>query len=151
MPTQAEIVRRVLERARRAAVDYYRLTGRPLGITGEIGESEAIRCLRLTLAPVRAPGYDAKNKRGQKIQIKTRCIPRSKKLGGQKLGLIKLDKEWDKVLLVHLDENLKPLAMYEAKRKQIEAALRKTKSRARARGALSLTEFIKIGRQVWSA
>ena len=151
MPTHAENVGRVLERARRAAVDYYNLTKRPLGITGEIGEYEATRCLRLKLAPVRATGYDAKDKRGQKIQIKTRSIPRSKKLVGQKLGLIKLEKEWDKVLLVRLDEKLKPLAMYEAKRKQIEAALRKTKSRARARGALSLTEFIKIARQVWSA
>ena len=151
MPTQAEIVGRVLERARRAAVDYYKLTGRPLGITGEIGEHVAKRCLRLTLAPVRASGYDATDKRGQKIQIKTRSVPRSKKLGGQKLGLIKLEKEWEIVLLVHLDENLKPLAMYEANRKSITSALGKTKSKARARGALTLTEFIKIGRQVWTA
>ena len=150
MATQAEI-RKVLERARRAAVDYYNLTKRPLGITGEIGEFEAAIRLKLKLAEVRAPGYDAKDRRGRKIQIKSRSIPRSKKLVGQKLGLIKLEKDWEIVLLVHLDENLEPLAMYEANRKSIKAALGKTKSKARARGALTLTEFIKIGRQVWSA
>ncbi len=39
MPSAKEIGG-VLEQARKAAVDYYRLTGKPLGITGEIGEYE---------------------------------------------------------------------------------------------------------------
>lgn len=33
----------VLDRAREAAVAYYKLTGRPLGITGEVGEYGAAR------------------------------------------------------------------------------------------------------------
>jgi hypothetical protein len=40
----------VLERARAAAVDYYQLTGKPLGITGEYGEYIAARELKLELA-----------------------------------------------------------------------------------------------------
>jgi hypothetical protein len=45
--------------AKRIAKLYYALTGRPLGITGEIAEYQAIPLLRLALAPVRQPGYDA--------------------------------------------------------------------------------------------
>ena len=40
----------VLERARQAAIDYYRITGKPLGITGEYGEYIAAERLELELA-----------------------------------------------------------------------------------------------------
>ena len=46
-------IREVLAHAKQAAVDYYRLTGKPLGITGEVGEYEAARLLGLT--PRRGP------------------------------------------------------------------------------------------------
>ena len=64
----------VLERAKQAAVDYYRLTGKPLGITGEVGEYTAARLLGLTLADARAPGYDAIDAHGRCYQIKTRAV-----------------------------------------------------------------------------
>lgn len=148
MPDVEEIGR-ILKRARKAAVDYYRLTGKPLGITGEIGEYEAADRLGLTLAEARKAGYDATDRRGKKIQIKSRCIPRNRKLTGQRLGSIRLEHDWDVVLLVLLDETFKPTAMYEAKRAEIKAALKKTNSRARARGALAVTEFIRLGKRVW--
>ncbi len=37
----------ILERAKQAAIDYYRLTGKPLGVTGEVGEYKAARLLGL--------------------------------------------------------------------------------------------------------
>jgi hypothetical protein len=57
--TPSQELAEVLERAREAARDFYRLTGKPLGITGEIGEYETARLLNLKLAAARAPGYDA--------------------------------------------------------------------------------------------
>lgn len=62
----------VLERARAVAIDYYRLTGRPLGITGELGEIEAARLLGLTLAPPREAGFDAIDAAGHRYQVKAR-------------------------------------------------------------------------------
>lgn len=42
----------ILERAKSAAIDYYRLTRKPLGITGEIGEYIAAKHLRSHPPPV---------------------------------------------------------------------------------------------------
>jgi len=56
----------VIARTRNVAADYYRLTGRPLGITGEIAEYEVAQLLGMTLAPVRAAGYNAFKSDGTK-------------------------------------------------------------------------------------
>ena len=69
-----EEVAAVLERARAVAIDYYRLTGKPLGITGEIGEYEAARLLGLKLAAARQAGYDAIDSTGRRYQVKARCV-----------------------------------------------------------------------------
>ena len=42
-----------------------------------------------------------------KIQIKERCLPK-KPNPGTRIGSIQLDKEWDVVVLILLDEDLKP-------------------------------------------
>ena len=140
----------VLERARQAAIDYYRITGKPLGITGEYGEYIAAERLELELAQARTAGYDATDKAGRRIQIKARSIPSDKKLVGQRLGSIRLDQEWDIVLLVVMNERFEVRWIYEAERGAIEAALKAPGSKARnERGALSLTKFKSIGRQVW--
>lgn len=64
----------MIEQARAVAVDYYRLTGRPLGVTGEIGEYDAARLLGMTLVAARMAGYDAIKPDGTKVQIKTRYL-----------------------------------------------------------------------------
>ena len=140
----------ILEKAKDAAVGYYKLTGKPLGITGEYGEYLAAKYLKMELAGARTPGYDATDKRGRNVQIKARAIPRDKRLTGQRLGSIRLDHEWDVVVLVLMNELFEPQAMYEAERPAIEAALTKPGSKARnERGALAITKFISIGKQVW--
>lgn len=142
----------ILERARQVAIDYYSLTGKPLGITGEIGEYLTANILGLELAEARAPGYDAIDAVGRKIQIKARCLPVDCKLTGQRLGSIRLDHEWDCVMVILLNERFEPLAIYEANRAPLEAALLKPGSKARnERGALAITKFISIGRKVWPA
>jgi hypothetical protein len=47
-----EEVGEVIRRAKVLAKKYYALTGRPLGITGEVAEYEASRLLQLALVPM---------------------------------------------------------------------------------------------------
>lgn len=140
----------ILERAREAAIDYYELTGKPLGITGEFGEYLTAKILGLELADARSPGYDAIDRKGRKIQIKARSILSTKKLGGQRLGSIRFNHDWDCVMLVLLDERIEPLVIYEADRASLEEALTKPGSKARnERGALSISKFKSIGKEIW--
>ena len=142
----------VLADAKALARKYRKLTGKPLGITGEVAEFSAAQILGLELAAARQSGYDAiRNESGKitKIQIKGRCIPANAK-PGQRLGSIQLDKEWDTVLLVLMDEDLEVLSMYEAERLKIEEALLAPGSKARnERGALAVSKFKAIGHEVW--
>jgi hypothetical protein len=142
----------VLADAKSLARKYRKLIGKPLGITGEVAEFSAAQILGLELAEARQSGYDAiRNENGKvtKIQIKGRCIPANAK-PGQRLGSIQLDKEWDTVLLVLMDEDFEVLCMYEAARKEIEKALLAPGSKARnERGALAVSKFKAIGHEVW--
>jgi len=138
----------VLRAAKRAAISYYRLTGKPLGITGEIGEVAAARALRLKLAPPRTPGYDATDRKGRCLQIKTRCIPSSHPLGSQRIGTIRLNHAWDAVVLVLMDERFELRGIYEASRRTVWTLLTKTKSKARQRGALAVSEFIRAAQKI---
>jgi hypothetical protein len=52
-------VKALLDEAKSIAKRYKHLTGRPLGITGEVGEVEAATLLDLELAQVRQSGFDA--------------------------------------------------------------------------------------------
>ncbi len=148
----ADDLLRLLQDAKAIAKRYRALTDRPLGITGEIGEYEAARLLGVELAGVRQSGFDAIRRVGgkmQHLQIKTRCLlPGAKP--GQRVGRIELSKEWDAVLLVLLNEDFEAIAIYEAERAAVEAALRAPGSKARnERGALAVTKFKSIGRRVW--
>src|ERR1700751_3101614 len=97
----------ILREAKKLAQEYRTLTGRPLGITGEVAEYEAARLLGVELTPARQAGYDAIEHRegaGRRLQIKGRCLlPGCKP--GQRLGSIDVKKDWDAVLMVLLDEN----------------------------------------------
>jgi hypothetical protein len=140
----------ILVQARAVAIEYYCLTGRPLGITGEIGECEAVRLLKLEPARVREAGFDAKEGR-RRLQIKSRCIPvTAKTLSGQRIGSINTRKQWDAVVLVLMDHQFNPTAIYEASRKALCKALAAPGSKARnVRGALSVSKFKSIGRKRW--
>ena len=73
-----------------------------------------------------------------------------KSLAGQRIGSIRFDHAWDIVLVVIMDERFELRWIYEANRDAIEAALKAPGSKARnERGALSLPQFKRIGRQVW--
>jgi hypothetical protein len=144
----------IIKNVKKLAVAYYRETGKPLGVTGEVAEWEAARVLGLKLCKARQDGYDAiqdKSGRFKRISIKGRRILEASK-PGQRLGSIRLKHEWDSVVLVLLDEDFEPKAMYEAERADIQRELLRPESRARnERGALSINKFKSISKQVWKA
>jgi hypothetical protein len=101
----------IIADAKAVAQRYRKLTGRPLGITGEVAEYEAARLLGLRLADVRQHGYDAVSEAGEsvrKLQINGRCLLDNGKRS-QQVSAIKLEKDWDGVLLVLMDEEFEPL------------------------------------------
>ncbi len=151
---QADELVVLLADAKRLAKRYYILTGRPLGITGEVAEYEAIRLLRLKPAQVRHPGYDAEGTdstgRVERFQIKGRCVI-SRLKPGARVGSIDLTKPWDAVLLVLLDADFEAKAIFRAERPAVEATLTAPGSRARnERGQMSISKFRSIGRNIWS-
>lgn len=147
-------VEALLREAKEIAREYYELTGKPLGITGEIAEYEAARILGLELSPARQTGYDAVRLTDggeQMVQIKGRLLTPTAK-PGQRLGRIDLEKDWDVVLLVLLDQRYEPTAIYEADRAAVTSALTSPGSKSRnVRGQLSVSKFKSIGRQLWQS
>ena len=142
----------LLREVKTLAAEYYDLTGKPLGVTGEIAEHEAARILAIDLSPARQSGYDAVRKvkgRTERLQIKgRRQTPTSKP--SQRVGSIDLEKEWDVVILVLLNEHFEPTAIYEADRRAVTAALTKPGSKARnERGSLAVSQFKSISSQIW--
>ena len=138
-----------IEAAKQAAILYREITGKPLGITGEVGEVACAHLLGLDLSPARQAGYDAKWPDGRRVQIKARCVlPDSKP--GQRLGRIRLEHEWDTVALVLLDERFEPISVHEAGREAVVRELTKPGSKARTqRGALGVSKFKSISELRW--
>ena len=149
---QAARVRQILAEVKLLAAEYYQLTGKPLGVTGEVAEYVAAQMLGLELVPPRTPGYDAirRTPRGEeRIQIKGRAYGVDAK-PGQRIGTIKRGSACDHVLLVLLDNRtLEPREMWEAPMAAVEERLAVPGSKARARGALGVREFKRIARRVW--
>ncbi len=153
MPKSIDLIalKRVIQQATKIAKQYRGITGKPLGITGEVGEFIAADLLGLKLTEARQPGYDAIAPDGHQIQIKTRCVPQGTHSGGR-LGRIKLDHHWNTVMLVLVDADFEPVAIYEAPRADIERELAKPGSKSRNdKGALSISKFRAIASVVWSS
>jgi hypothetical protein len=144
---------RLIAQARQLAAEYRRTMGKPLpGISNEIAEHDAVKLLGL--APVEGGaegGFDAIDpaRDGKRIQIKSRTIFDESK-SGQRIGQMKLEKEWDSVLMVLMDEDYEPYEMYEAEREDILDFIDKSSSGRAKRGAMSVARFKIIGRRVWS-
>lgn len=140
----------ILSEAKKLAQKYRALTGKPLGITGEVAEYEAARILGVELTPARHAGYDAVERHtGRRYQIKGRCLlPDCKP--GQRLGSIDISKDFDAVLLVLLDSDFEAIEIFEADRDVVISALKAPGSKARnERGALGVSKFKSIGRLRW--
>ena len=147
-------VDKLISEARRLAADYRRITGKPLaGVSGEIAQHDAARLLNLEICDPAVGGYDVighGNREGKRIQIKGRAIFDEGK-SGQRIGQLKIEQEWDSIVLVIMDENLEPYEIYEAEREDIIAALEEAPpSKRNKRGAMSVARFKNISRLVWT-
>jgi hypothetical protein len=100
--TSSYRVREIIAAVKPLAAEYYRLTGKPLGVTGEIAEYLAALLLGLELAPARTLGYDEIRNDPDgpvRIQIKGRAFGKDASRN-QRLGKIKVDAPCDTVMLI---------------------------------------------------
>ncbi|MDJ0807014.1 MAG: hypothetical protein QNJ78_09295 [Gammaproteobacteria bacterium] len=143
---------KLIAQARVLAAEYRRTMGKPLpGISSEIAEHDAVKLLGLEADTDRETGFDATDPaRGDKrILIKSRTIFDESK-SGQRIGQMKLDKDWDSVLLVLMDEEYEPYEIYEAEREDILEFVNESSSSRAKRGAMSVARFKIIGRLAWT-
>jgi len=148
-------IKEILAAVKPLAAEYYRLTGKPLGVTGEVAEYVAAELLGLELVPPRTAGYDALRHTlagPQRIQIKGRAYDPGAR-SSKRIGTIKRDGPCDVVMLVLLNNaTLDPVEIWEAAFPGVIARLIEPGSKSRnERGALSVSDFKRLGRRVWSA
>jgi len=143
---------KLITEARRLAAEFRKTTGKPLGISSEIAEFDAAQKLCLELCAERTGGYDAIGKgerEGKRVQIKGRAVFDEKK-SGQRIGQLKVEQDWDSVVLVIMDEDYEAVEIYEADKPVVLDALSENKSSNRnKRGAMSLAKFKKIATLAW--
>ncbi|MGE0383719.1 MAG: hypothetical protein AB7Q97_03260 [Gammaproteobacteria bacterium] len=144
---------RLMQEARRLAVEYRRSTGKTLPVSGELAVYDAIRLLGLEPAPEGSRGFDAIRRHGagfDRLQVKARVIFDDTRRG-HRIGQLQAGAEWDGVLLVLMDEAYEPSEILQADRAAVLEALEASADSRRAnRGAMSVARFRIIGRRVWA-
>ena len=143
----------LLADAKRIARRYYELTGKPLGISGELAEQEAARLLGLTLLPARSAAADAllqRDGRDQLVQIKGRAVDAKRRYIGR-VPSFKLEPAFDIALLVLIDRATQDtLEIWEAEFAAVQARLSAPGSKARnERNSMGISQFKSIARKVW--
>jgi hypothetical protein len=143
---------KLISQARQLAAEYRRAMGKPLpGISSEIAEHDAVRLLRLEAKASDEGGWDAVDPAsGERIQIKSRTIFDESK-GGQRIGQLKMNQDWDAVVLVLMDENYEPYEIYRARRQDLEESMGRPSPNRAKRGAMSVARFKIIGELAWDA
>ncbi len=158
MSSRSEVVvnlyaaKELISQARKLAAEYRRTMGRPLpGVSNEIAEYDAIELLGLESVSDNSLGYDAidPQRDNMRIQIKSRTIFDESK-SGARLGQLKLNQQWDAVVLVLMDEDYEPFEIYQVERDDIEEYIDKSSSSRAKRGALSVSRFKIIGELRWT-
>ncbi len=142
-----------MSEARKIAADYRRATGKSLGIGNEIAKNDA--CNYLNLQPINDnfSSFDALGKgqrEGLKVLIKGRAIFDQKK-SGARIGQLKVEQQWDLLVLVLMNEDFDAYEIYEISRAQVIAEVESAAQSNRSkRGAMSISRFKKISHLVWS-
>ncbi len=133
-----KIIEKVAQ-ATKVAVEYEKLTGRKLGITGEVGEVLVCKKLGLQLmADPLSAGYDAV-KAGKKYQIKTRRVDHRR----GKIGRFS-KHNFDFAILAILDKNYKIKELYQASYKKLKPLIDQA-----PRGALSFNQFVRVAKKIF--
>ncbi|MCP5430574.1 MAG: hypothetical protein H6962_10480 [Chromatiaceae bacterium] len=141
---------KLIAQARQLAAEYRRTMGKPLpGISSEIAEHDAVRLLGLEPKASQDAGWDAVDPAtGRRVQIKSRTIFDETK-GGERIGQLKVNQQWDAVILVLMDEDYEPYEIYEALREDLEDVVDASSSSRSKRGAMSVARFKIVGELVW--
>ena len=141
---------KLIAQARQLAAEYRRTMGKPLpGISAEIAEHDAVRLLGLEPKASAEAGWDAVDPdNGRRVQIKSRTIFDETK-GGERIGQLKMNQEWDAVVLVLMDEDYEPYEIYMALRDDLAAYVSAPSSGRGRRGAMSVARFKILGELVW--
>ena len=145
----------LMQQARQLAANYRRTTGKTLsGVSGELSVYDAIRLLHLAPAPNQM-GYEAigteksGDLQGDKIQIKGRTIFSDSK-GVQRIGQLKMEQNWDSVVLVLLDDDYEPFEIFEIDRATLTDNIVDKNSKKAKKGAMTVARFKKIATLAWS-
>lgn len=139
---------KLMAETRRLAAEYRRTTGATLPVSGEIARFDAMHLLGLSAPAQPMTGVDALSAEGVRYQIKARTLFDSGK-GKQRIGQINVDGEWQRVLLVLLNEAYETTAIYEAEREAVLEGLNQV--RQNKRGPMSVARFLALSRPIWPA
>jgi hypothetical protein len=142
----------LISQARKLAADYRRTVGRPLPAVGnEIAEFDAISLLGLEAVEGDNLGHNAIDPQdGHRVQIKSRTLFDEAKSGAARIGQLKMNQQWDTVVLVLMDEDYEPFEIYEAERDEIQHFMEQSSGNRAKRGALSVARFKIIGQLRWT-
>lgn len=140
-------MQKLTDEARRLAADYRRATGKTLPLSPEIAINDAMRLLGLkTPADDSCDALRLADDGIRKVQVKGRVIFDEVK-SGHRIGQLKLEKAWDEILLVIMDEDYQTKEIYCCTRPTIEQAL--AEKSPNKRGAMTVAQFKIIADKVW--
>ncbi|MCU7940180.1 MAG: hypothetical protein KZQ64_02695 [gamma proteobacterium symbiont of Bathyaustriella thionipta] len=145
----------LMQQARQLTANYRRATGKTLaGVSGEISVYDATRLLHLAAVPDQI-GYDAigteqsGDLHHDKIQIKGRTIFSDSK-NAHRIGQLKMEQDWDSVVLVLLNDDYEPFEIYEIDRATLTDNVIDKQSKKAKKGAMTVARFKKIATLAWS-
>ena len=146
-------VQDLMAQAKLIAAEYYVLTGKPLGISGEVAEHDAARLLGLSLAPAREASVDATviiDGIEETLQIKGRAVDPAKRYVGR-VSKMKLEPRFDAALLVLMDKaSFETLEIWRAEYEAVAQRLTAPGSKSRnERGSMGISQFKSIARKIW--
>ena len=121
----------------KVALQYEKITGRKMGITGEVGEIRTCKELSLKLAPPFTKGYDAIGTDDSRYQIKTRRKSEEKKRRG-KVPAFK-NEDFDIAVLTILDENYEIGSICKLEKRELQPFFPKNKKKR-----ISIRKFQRI-------
>ena len=144
-------VDKLIAETRRIAKEYRLATGKTLPATPEIAINDAISILEMSPNEEKTPGYDAIFEQGDeklRVQIKGRVIFNGKKQG-HRIGQLKVEQQWDAIVLVIMDDDFMPDESYMAKREDILTEL-EDKQKNNKKGAMTVAKFKLISELLWT-
>jgi hypothetical protein len=132
----------LVERIANLACLYRQRFRKSLGVTAEIGEYKAAKLLNLKLEQGNInKGFDARDAKGNRVQIKTRVYVRK----SERTGLFN-NCDFDYALLVLLSNEYEVIEIHRAERK---AVVKELKKQTYSRPSIPINRFKKIGKPVY--